>query len=54
MRCTLPSGGFSFEEDLTDMLADLMHLCDRHYGGPGAANFDHCLRTARMHWEEEK
>lgn len=36
------------DTDVTDLLADLMHFCRRE-----GFDFDYCLQSARMHFEEE-
>lgn len=37
------------EDDVSDLLADLMHLCDQH-----VIDFSDRLRIATMNYEEEK
>lgn len=40
--------GTDLEDAVSDLLADLMHWCDRH-----GSDFDHELQRARYHYDEE-
>lgn len=40
--------GADLEDAVSDLLADLMHWCDRH-----ETDFEHELQRARYHYEEE-
>ena len=43
-----------FDEDLVDLLADLMHLCDKYDDRPQVHGFDHALVLARINHSVEK
>lgn len=46
--CNVDKDG-SNEEDVTDLLADLMHYCQKN-----GADFDICLSMAESHYQEER
>lgn len=48
------SGGGSFDEVISDLLADLMHYADHLWGDLDQPDFDSLLATAEMNYTAEK
>ena len=48
LHCFQRETGTDDEDALPDLLADLMHWCDRN-----SSDFDAALSTARMHYDAE-